>query len=317
MNYLVMETHPAYVVVLDDGGRFLKAANQNYQVGQRLSRIIPFQQPRPSISFSKKAGVSLAGLAACLCLVFGGYFGYYQPNFTPYGAMLVEINPQVELTLSQTQRVLSLEGKNADGQTLLEGYDYHNKTRDTVVEELVERAMDLGFLSSGESVTLTVQGEDGDWSRRQEEETLLALQSRYGDLIVIEIGGPSSPSQEIILTLPPDSQTQSSAPASPPQEEEDDDDDGHEDHENDDDDREDSTPPPEDQPAAVSPPSSQPSSQPSSPPTQTGSRGDDDDEDDDEDDDDGDDDDDNDGENDDDENDDDGDEDDDDDDGDD
>ena len=30
MKYLVMETHPAYAVVLDEEGRFLKAANLQY-----------------------------------------------------------------------------------------------------------------------------------------------------------------------------------------------------------------------------------------------------------------------------------------------
>ena len=28
MNYLVMETHPGYCVLLDEEGRFLKAANR-------------------------------------------------------------------------------------------------------------------------------------------------------------------------------------------------------------------------------------------------------------------------------------------------
>ena len=36
VNYLVMETHPAYAVVLDEGGRFLKAANLRYQVGDTV-----------------------------------------------------------------------------------------------------------------------------------------------------------------------------------------------------------------------------------------------------------------------------------------
>lgn len=62
MNYLVLETHPAYVVVLDEQGRFLKAANQNYQVGQQLGQIIPFRQPKPEISWVKKSMASLAGL---------------------------------------------------------------------------------------------------------------------------------------------------------------------------------------------------------------------------------------------------------------
>lgn len=227
MNYLVLETHPAYVVVLDEQGRFLKAANQNYQVGQQLGQIIPFRQPKPEISWVKKSMASLAGLAACLCLVLGGYFGYYQPNFTAYGSLLVEINPQVELTLSQTHRVLDLGAQNEDGQVLIEGYDYQNKDGDTVVEELVTRAMELGFLSNGESVTLTVQGQDADWNRQQEDSARSALESRYGDAITIYLNG-EQPEQEVILPLPTPSQTTSSAPA-PVAVEDDDGDDGEDD----------------------------------------------------------------------------------------
>ena len=224
MNYLVLETHPAYVVVLDEQGRFLKAANQNYQVGQQLGQIIPFRQPKPEISWVKKSMASLAGLAACLCLVLGGYFGYYQPNFTAYGSLLVEINPQVELTLSQTHRVLDLGAQNEDGQVLIEDYDYQNKDGDTVVEELVARAMELGFLSNGESVTLTVQGQDADWNRQQEDSARSALESRYGDAITIYLSG-EQPEQEVILPLPTPSQTTSSSPTPAEQDDADDEED--------------------------------------------------------------------------------------------
>ena len=53
-----------------------------------------------------------AGLAACLCIAF---FGWYQPNYAAYGTMRMSINPDVELTLSRTERVLDAEGLNADG----------------------------------------------------------------------------------------------------------------------------------------------------------------------------------------------------------
>ena len=40
MKYLVMETHPAYAVVLDERGRFLKTANLHYQVGQTVQDVV-------------------------------------------------------------------------------------------------------------------------------------------------------------------------------------------------------------------------------------------------------------------------------------
>ena len=86
MNYLVMEVHPAYAVVLDEEGRFLKAANLHYQVGDTVHEIIALQVPRRKNTYLWKAVSGLAGLAACFCLIF---FGYYQPNFTPYGSLRI------------------------------------------------------------------------------------------------------------------------------------------------------------------------------------------------------------------------------------
>ena len=45
MSYLVMEVHPAYAVVLDQEGRFLKAANLHYQESG-WSRSCPSGRPR-------------------------------------------------------------------------------------------------------------------------------------------------------------------------------------------------------------------------------------------------------------------------------
>ena len=98
MKYLVLEVHPAYVVVLDEEGRFLKAANQRCQVGDTLEEIVQLRYPdtRRPIHW-RRAAVVAAGLAACFCLAF---VGYYQPNFTPYGTLRIQINPDVEMTLS-------------------------------------------------------------------------------------------------------------------------------------------------------------------------------------------------------------------------
>lgn len=86
MNYLVMETHPAYAVLLDEEGRFLKAANLSYQVGDTVQDIVELQPPKAKSPAVWKPLSGLAGLAACVCLVF---FGYYQPNYTAYGTLRI------------------------------------------------------------------------------------------------------------------------------------------------------------------------------------------------------------------------------------
>lgn len=201
MNYLVMEVHPAYAVVLDEEGRFLKAANLRYQVGDTVRDIVELRRLKEKRPALWKPLSGVAGLAACLCIVF---FGYYQPNFTPYGALRIQINPDVELTLSRTDRVLELEGLNADGQILIEGYDYGGKDREDVTEELVERAIGLGYLSDGETVSITVTSSDADWQIREEREAREDLEERYGETIVIQIGpADEEPVTEVVIPVTP------------------------------------------------------------------------------------------------------------------
>ena len=215
MNYLVMEVHPAYAVVLDEEGRFLKTANLRYQVGDTVQDIVELRRPQEKRPSLWKPLSGLAALAACLCLVF---FGYYQPNFTPYGAMRIQINPDVELTLSRTDRVLELEGLNEDGQALIEGYDYHGKDREDVTGALVERAIDQGYLSGGETVSITVTSSDADWQAREEQEAREDLEERYGETIVIQIGSAPTepPVTEVVIPVTPATPEPAPAPADPP-----------------------------------------------------------------------------------------------------
>ena len=190
MKYLVMETHPAYAVVLDEDGRFLKAANLRYQVGDTVQDIVEPGTPQKKVVPAWKPLSGLAAAAACLCLVF---FGWYQPNYTAYGTLRIQINPDVEMTVSRTDRVLDLEGLNADGEDLIEEYDYQGKDRETAANELVERAIDMGYLSDGETVSITVSSTDADWQAREETQVRAQLEARYGETIVIRLGSDPAP----------------------------------------------------------------------------------------------------------------------------
>ena len=208
MSYLVMETHPAYAVVMDEEGRFLKAANLRYQVGDTVQEIIELQMPRKKAIPLWKPLSGLAGLAACFCLVF---FGYYRPNFTAYGTLRIQINPDVEMTVSRTDRVLDLEGLNEDGEDLIAGYSYRGKDRETTAEELVERAIDMGYLSDGDTISITVNSSDPEWRAREEVQVQAQLEERYGESIVIQLGGspqqpspaPASGTEEVVIPVTP------------------------------------------------------------------------------------------------------------------
>ncbi|HJB32425.1 MAG TPA: hypothetical protein H9781_10360 [Candidatus Oscillibacter excrementavium] len=217
MNYLVMETHPAYAVLLDEEGRFLKAANLSYQVGDTVQDIVELQPPKAKSPAVWKPLSSLAGLAACVCLVF---FGYYQPNYTAYGTLRIQINPDVEMTVSRTDRVLGLEGLNEDGETLIAGYTYQGKNRETATDELVERAIDMGYLSDGDTISITVNSADAEWQAQEETRIQEQLEDRYGESIVIQLGGepgqagspPPEDPVEVVVPITP----QTPVPASTP-----------------------------------------------------------------------------------------------------
>ena len=228
-----MEVHPAYAVVLDEEGRFLKAANLRYQVGDTVRDIVELRHPREKRPALWKPLSGVAGLAACLCLVF---FGYYQPNFTPYGALRIQINPDVELTLSRTDRVLELEGLNEDGQSLIAGYEYSGKDREDVTGELVERAIDMGYLSGGETVSITVTSADADWQAREEQAAREDLEERYGETIVIQIGPApeEEPATEVVIPVAPEPEPEP-VPDTPPKRPVDDDDRWEDDRDDDDD----------------------------------------------------------------------------------
>ena len=71
MAYMVMECHPAYAVVLDSAGKFLKVANMNYSVGQTVTSVIEMgelftdsKEKSKVVKFMKP----LVAIAACFAI---------------------------------------------------------------------------------------------------------------------------------------------------------------------------------------------------------------------------------------------------------
>lgn len=117
MEYLVMECHESYAVVLDSRGRFLKVANLRYEVGQELDTVVELREPVREKVIPWKG---LTALAACLCIVFTGL---WQMVLLSMGTVLIQINPQIRLNVNRMERVISAEALNPDGAKVL--FDYH------------------------------------------------------------------------------------------------------------------------------------------------------------------------------------------------
>ena len=166
MNYMVMECHPAFVVVMDEEGRFFKAANRGYQVGQTIPEIIEMQLPDTSASAKKGKVIrgpwmrTIAAVAACLVLAV---LVALPRGPVAYASVYLRINPEVRIDVDKNDGVVGLTAQNPDGTLLLEGYTYQEKTLEQVVSELVDRAVLMDFLQDGGRVTLSLDAEDLEW----------------------------------------------------------------------------------------------------------------------------------------------------------
>ena len=176
-TYMVVEAHSAYAVVLDNSGRFIKVANSGYAVGDITDKVIPLIYPRDKKKRKSTIIRLAASLAACVALcVFGIY--EYQYVYTEYGSIHMQINPEVEISLSRSGRILEIEGENADGDALLQGYNYKGKDKETVVDELADLAIEQNYLTEGGQIAVSVDARSSEWADRIENEILNEL-NRY------------------------------------------------------------------------------------------------------------------------------------------
>ena len=143
MSYLVMECHPGYAVLLDEDGRFLKAANLRYEVGQTVYDPVLMKETAERQRHTMRwISSGIAAIAACFLLFFGIH--YYQKYLQPYSSIYLTINPTVQMDLNRQGTVVRLTGINEDGKALLEGYDSKGKDKVTVADELIDRAIEMG-----------------------------------------------------------------------------------------------------------------------------------------------------------------------------
>ncbi len=210
MKYLIMECHMAYAVVLDEDGRFLKAANMNYEVGQTVDTIMEIVEPVAAFSeadcqsdpvydtvFEEAVEVQPATrrasrlsrwlkpalpAAAALCLLLSG--GHYF-IMSPYGTVRLSINPEVELSVNRLDYVLLLSGINRDGEDLIRGYDYKRKKVEKAAADLAERAIDMDYLAPGGTIYVGVSSAHEDWADEMKKNLTWELDDRLGSDIHI------------------------------------------------------------------------------------------------------------------------------------
>ena len=223
MKYIVMECRPSYAIVLDEEGRFLRTANLRYEVGQTVEHVVLMREQKAlPVRLRVLAGAAGAA-AACLALTLGA--GYYQTYVRTYSHIYMSINPDVQMDLNRQGTVVRLTGINEDGKALLEGYDSKGKDKVTVADELIDRAIEMGFLSEGGQVSFSIDSPDDALFQEYGTELRTKVTEHLDGRITITIEivnhkdgrGQESPESSLspVPSLPAASQPASTLPSSP------------------------------------------------------------------------------------------------------
>ena len=205
MKYMVMECHLSYAVVLDENGRFLKVANRHYEVGQTVTDIIPLQVPQsvPQKKKTNKWMYSLEAMAACLVLVVTSVFQIGQMT---YASVYMTINPEVRIDVNRNDVVVGLDGINPDGDDLITGYDYRKKDLDLVMDELVDQAIDMGYLHEGGQISLVLDADSDEWVIAHSDTLTSNLNEHLNEKlsVTIEVTDKKEQSNQVIIPVAPE-----------------------------------------------------------------------------------------------------------------
>lgn len=198
MNYIVMETNLSYAVVLDEKGRFKKVANLNYEVGQKINDVYEMKEIKEEFYLSKKMFATLATLAAVFVFVFSLIF---DMPMTPYASIYFSINPEVRIDVNKNNEVINLKGMNDDGKDLILNYNYKDKNLDKVSDDLIDKAIDMGYLYDGRTISISFEGKDSEWIATTKNEYSKHINNYLQDKVSVTIKFDDEDSYEIIIPV--------------------------------------------------------------------------------------------------------------------
>lgn len=154
---VVLEKDDKNIVVLTDSGEFrrVKIAGRMPEIGDEVK--VPLRTRRtwtmPRFGWiAAAAAVLLFMLASPLALQLT------QPPETAVAWVSVDINPAVELTVSNREKVMSAQAYNPDGEKILTRLDVKGMKVNNAVSEITSTAIELGYMgkSKDNSVLISV-----------------------------------------------------------------------------------------------------------------------------------------------------------------
>jgi len=145
-------------------------------------------------------------VAAVFLLVFSFAL---QTGLSTFASIYLSINPEVRIDVNRYDKVIALEGINTEGKKLVEEYKYNNKELNPVIDELVDRAIEMGYLHEGGRITLVLDSGSDEWIATHGVTLGSTLTEHVKEKlsVTIEISDKNNPEDKIVIPIDDDEES--------------------------------------------------------------------------------------------------------------
>lgn len=156
---VILEINDLYLTLLTPEGEFLQARKlqQDYQVGEEIHffpEMSTDKRKKFNLSFLNSFKARTIALTAALMMVMTAFLPVYQSGQV-YAYMSIDVNPSIELAVSDELKVLRLTGYNPEGKEIIEELDgWKKKDAAKVAEMILDKIEDKGFFNQKHDIVI-------------------------------------------------------------------------------------------------------------------------------------------------------------------
>jgi hypothetical protein len=156
---VILEINDLYLTLLTPEGEFLQTRKlqQDYQVGEEIHffpEISTVNRKKFNLSFINSFKARTIALTAALMMVMTAFIPVYQSGQV-YAYMSIDVNPSIELAVSDELKVLRLTGYNPEGKEIIEELDgWKKKDAAMVAEMIIDKIEDKGFFKQEHNIVI-------------------------------------------------------------------------------------------------------------------------------------------------------------------
>lgn len=138
-----------------------EAFDQIYAEEELKSRTKVFLEQYRENGQKKRSRMRVAWIPAVACMMLFLMAGGYWMYFVPTAEIELEVNPSIEIGVNRFDKVVSLEGKNEDGEKLLEELNIRFLNYEDALNQIMENDWIAELVGQDQIVSVTVVGEEG------------------------------------------------------------------------------------------------------------------------------------------------------------